>query len=95
MSQKIEGKVVSISDDGNLITDIAAKQLEHAPRDETVTVRCDEHETHGLFSLEHSQPDFTLIALLGNSGNLELCIVGDSAKIMLGIGAGEKVVVEW
>ena len=30
-----------------------------------------------------------------NDGNLQLSIVGDSAKIMLGISADEKVVVKW
>jgi S-adenosylmethionine hydrolase len=37
----------------------------------------------------------TLLALVGGSGKLELEIVGDSAKIMLGVRVGEKVVVKW
>jgi hypothetical protein len=35
------------------------------------------------------------MAILGPSGCLELTIVGDSAKIMLGVSLGEKVVVKW
>ena len=32
---------------------------------------------------------------IGESGKLELAIVGDSAKIMLGVRVGETVVVKW
>lgn len=95
MPGKIEGVVASISDSGNLVTDITAAQLRDAPRDESVTVRCDEHETIGIYGLEHKEPEMTLLALVGKSGNLELEIVGDSAKIMLGVRVGEKVVVKW
>ena len=35
------------------------------------------------------------VAILGASGFLELTIVGDSAKAMLGVGLKEKVVVKW
>ena len=94
-SGKIEGTVVSVSQSGNLVTDIAAERLQDAPRDESVTVRCDEHETNGIYDADHSQPESTLIALIGPSGCLELEIVGDSAKIMLGVRVGEKVVVSW
>ena len=34
-------------------------------------------------------------AILGEGGCLELTIVGDSAKIMLGVPLREKVVVKW
>lgn len=95
MPGKIEGAIVKISDSGNLITDISGDQLRDAPRDESVTIRCDEHETVGIFTLEHKEPPMTLLALIGQSGNLELEIVGDSAKIMLGVRVGEKVTVQW
>ena len=58
-------------------------------------VSCDEHETTGIFGLDHGQPEMTLLAVIGESGNLELAIVGESARIMLGIDVGEKVVVSW
>ena len=77
MPQRIEGTVVSFNPAGNVVTDIPAARLQDAPRDERVTVRCDEHETMGLFEAEHQQPESTLIALLGRSGCLELAIVGD------------------
>ena len=49
----------------------------------------------GIFASGHDQPSMTLIAVVGSSGNLELEIVGESAKIMLGIAVGEPVVVKW
>lgn len=95
MSGRVDGTVVSISGSGNLVTDITAEQLSDVPRDDQVTVRCDEHETLGIFEIGHVQPAFTLIALIGASGCLELEIVTDSAEIMLGVSAGEKVEVCW
>lgn len=95
MSRTIEGKVVSISEQGNLVTDIPCAALRDAPRDGTVSVRCDEHETVGLFSPGHSEPEMSFLALFGEGGFLELTIVGDSAKMMLGIRPGERVCVQW
>jgi hypothetical protein len=60
-----------------------------------VTVRCDEHVTNGLFTPDHAEPEMTFLALLRPDGNLQLVIVGDSARLMLGISVGEQVVVEW
>ena len=95
MAQRIEGKIASVTDDGNLVTDIPVERLTVAPRNESVTIRCDEHVTQGLFEPNHDQPPMTLIAMLGESGCLELVIVGDSAKIMLGIRIGDSVTVQW
>ena len=95
MAEKIEGRIASVSTQGNLVSDISADQLAQVPHDESVIVRCDEHETHGIFSSDHGEPEMTLLALVGNSGNLELEIAGDSAQIMLGISLGEKIVVTW
>jgi hypothetical protein len=61
----------------------------------SVTVTCDEHETNGIFRPGHNEPEATFLALIGASGRLTLTIVGDSARAMLGIGVGEKVVVRW
>lgn len=95
MGMRIDGTVVSITESGNLVTDIVAAQLENAPRNDGVAVRCDEHETLGIFEGKHGQPPFTLIAVIGSSGCLELEIVEDSAKIMLGVSIGQKVEVSW
>jgi hypothetical protein len=92
---KIVGAVVSYTDEGNLVTDITAEQLANVPRDQSVTIVCDEHETNGIFGPDHDQPAMTYIALVGGSGQLELAIVGDSAKMMLGAPRGTPVVVTW
>jgi S-adenosylmethionine hydrolase len=95
VSGRIEGMVVSISESGNLVSDITVEQLAQVPRGDHVTIRCDEHETLGIFDVSHEQPPFTLIAIVGESGCLELEIVTDSAKMMLGVSAGEKIEVRW
>jgi S-adenosylmethionine hydrolase len=92
---QISGTVVEISPDGDLITDITLERLRGVPRDERVTVRCDEHETQGIFEAGHSEPPSTFLALMNARGALELVIVGDSAAIMLGIRRGEAVTVIW
>lgn len=95
MARKLEGTVVSVSESGNLVTDIPCAALADTPRDATVTIRCDEHETIGLFTSDHREPASSFLALLGESGFLELTIVGDSAQMMLSIRKGEPVVVQW
>ena len=95
MAGKIVGAVVSFTEAGNLVTDITAEQLANVPRDQSVTIVCDEHETSGIFGPGHDQPTMTYIALLGDGGHLELAIVGDSAKAMLGAPRGTPVVVKW
>jgi S-adenosylmethionine hydrolase len=92
---KIEGTVVAYSDGGNLVTDIPHDRLRTVPAGGSVSVVCDEHETVGIYPPDHKEPDFTLLAMLGPSGFLELAIVGESAKSMLGVRLGEKVLVKW
>jgi S-adenosylmethionine hydrolase len=91
----VEGKVMAYGPEGNLVTDISVAQLEAAPRGTSVTIRCDEHETVGLFTPGHGEPEMSLLAVLAPSGFLELTIVGDSAKVMLAVRIGERVVVSW
>jgi len=95
VSGKIAGRVVAITESGNLVTEITAAQLSGAPTDERVAVRCEEHVTNGIFRPDHGQPDFTFLAVLADNGQLELEVVGDHAGRMLGIGVGEMVIVEW
>jgi len=93
---KIEGVVESIDSFGNLITNIAAANLEKVPHGEDqVRILCDEHETYGIFRTYADQPAMTLIALVGSSGKLELAIVGESAAMMLGVRVGTPVTVSW
>jgi len=95
VGQKIEGEVVEVDSFGNLITNITAEQLADVPRDESVRVRCDDHETIGIFNAYAEQPPMTLVAVVGSGDKLELAIVDDSAKIMLGVGVGTAVTVAW
>lgn len=95
MPGKIEGKVVAYNEAGNLVTDIPVERLRVVPRDASVSITCDEHQTVGLFGPDHKEPEMTLLALLAESGFLELAIVGDSAKIMLGVKIGQPVTVQW
>jgi len=91
---QIEGKIVAFGESGNLVSDIAHDRLREAPRDSAAT-SCDEHETIGIFPADQPEEPFTLMAILGMSGCLELTIVGESAKAMLGVRIGEKIVVKW
>lgn len=95
MAGTIEGSVVSIAENGNIVSDISHERLRGVPTGAAVTIRCDEHETHGIFGQDHEQPKATLIAVVGQSGNLELEIVGLEANLMLSIQVGEKLLVRW
>jgi S-adenosylmethionine hydrolase len=92
---KIEGKIVAYGPTGNLVTDIPHDRLKSVPAGDGVKISCDEHETIGIYAADHKEEPFTLMAILGDSGCLELTIVGESAKAMLGVAVGEKVVVKW
>ncbi|HWB09996.1 MAG TPA: SAM-dependent chlorinase/fluorinase [Pirellulales bacterium] len=95
LPRTIRGSVELIDSFGNLITDITESMLDGAPRDESVRITCDEHETLGIFRTYSDQPPATLVALVGSSGRLELAIVGENAAAMLGIRTGTPVTVSW
>ena len=95
LPRTIRGSVDSIDSFGNLITDITETMLDGAPRDESVRITCDEHETLGIFRTYSDQPPATLVALIGSGGRLELAIVGENAAAMLGIRTGTPVTVSW
>jgi S-adenosyl-L-methionine hydrolase (adenosine-forming) len=95
LPNKIEGTVRSIDSFGNLVTDVTGEMLADVPRDERVQIRCDEHETQGIFRAYSDQPEMTLVALVGSGGHLELAIVGDNAAAMLGVRVGTPVTIEW
>ena len=80
---------------GDLITSIKASELQDAPRDESVIVSFDGHKTAGIFSLNHGQPEMTLIALIGEAECLEIRLVGENANAFLSVGVGAGVSVEW
>ena len=95
MSQKVVGRVVKIDSEGNLVTDIASASLAGAPTDASLRVVVDEHETFGLFPVDHTQPAMTLVAIAGADSPLVISLVGDSASAMLGVPVGAVVEVQW
>ena len=95
MSHRVEGQVAEIGAEGNLITDIPNEKLKSAPRDASLSVRFGGHETICLYDPDHSEPESTMVAYLGNSDHLEIEIVGMNLAGMLGIPVGAKVAVVW
>ncbi len=91
----LNGKVVQIDDSGNLVTDIPVASLNGAPRDASLRVVVDEHETYGLYPADHSQPAMTLVATVDEQGPLKIVLVGDNASMMLGVRPGAPVEVHW
>jgi hypothetical protein len=80
---------------GDLVTDISADKLQGVPRDDRVAIHFDGHTTHGIFALEHDQPEMTLLAFVGRDECLEITLVGESAAAFLGIRSGSQVEVRW
>lgn len=96
MATKIHGKIVQVSDDGDLITDISEAQLAGVSRTtDTKVVVDNEHETYGLFDANHNQPSMTLVAIVEPERPLRLHLVSDSASMMLGVTKGASVEVRW
>lgn len=93
LSTSIAGKVVKIGPSGSLITDIENEQLLNVPHDETTSIKFDAHSTVGIFPADAEQPMGTLVARTGESGCLEIEIVGMNLSEMLGINVGETVSV--
>ncbi len=96
VASKIQGTVVQVNADGDLITDIAEEQLEGVGRtNDTKIIVDDEHETFGLYDANHNQPSMTLIAIVDPMQTLRLHLVSDSAASMLGVRKGANVEVRW
>lgn len=95
VANRITGEIVSIDSFGNLVTNITREMLADVPTDESVAIHCDDHETRHIFETYADQPPMTLVAVIGSNDQLELAIVNDSAKIMLGVTVGTPVEVSW
>jgi len=95
VASKIEGTVTEISATGDLVTSLTAECLRDVPTDQTTAIRCDGHETLGIFPADHNEPAATLLAYWNKGNQLTLCIVEENINLMLGIGVGTKVVVAW
>ncbi len=96
VASKIQGTVIQVNADGDLITDIAEEHLEGVGRSNDTKIIVDhEHETFGLYDSNHNQPSMTLIAILEPKRTLRLHVVSDSAATMLGVRKGASVEVRW
>ena len=95
LSNQIEGVVATCDSDGNLITDIPNDSVAGLVGDENVSVKFGDHETFGVFPTAHGEPDATLVASLGESGCVQIELVGISLSDMLGIKSGVQVVIAW
>jgi S-adenosylmethionine hydrolase len=95
LSNSIDGNVASCDSAGNLVTDIPNDSVAGLVGDEGVSVKFDAHETFGIFPAAHGEPDATMVASLGDSGFVQIEIVGISLSEMLGIREGAKVRVAW
>lgn len=98
MPGSIKGTVVEVDNRGSLVTDITHAQLAATPRDTSVRITVDEHETFGLFSPGHDQPSMTLVAIVEDEradARLRIELVDDSASAMLGVRPGAPVEVTW
>lgn len=89
------GKIVSITEAGDLVTDIETSSLSDAPRDDTLKIECDGHTTQGLYDADHGQPAMTFLAFENAAGRIQISIVGGNASGFLGITPGNEVVVRW
>jgi len=92
---RIDGEVIEVDSFGNLITNITSEMLHGMSTAEAVLVRCEEHETQGIFSTYSDQPSMTFMAHVGSTGRLELAIVDENAAAMLGVKVGTPVCVSW
>ena len=84
MGGKIQGKVTSVSANGNAVTDIPVARLTGVPTDEQVSIHCDGHVTSCIFPARHEQPEMTFLALLGESVIFDLDLVADRLPTSLG-----------
>ena len=92
---RITGQVVSVTDHGDLVTDIRIDDLDDAPRDDRLIVQFDGHTTLGLYESTHSHPPMTLVAFLNESGLIQLTITDGDLSGFLGIKTGTSVDVNW
>jgi len=96
VANKIQGKVIEVNDQGDLITDIGPDQWSRAKHSSEIKVIVDdEHETFGLFESNHEHPPMTLIAVTEADAPLKLHLVADSASMMLGVRKGATVQLVW
>ncbi len=94
-NDKIRGEVMAIDSFGNLITNILHAHLAGKPDDSRACIACGIYETFGIYQSYGGHDPGMLVALLGDSGRLELAVVGDNAAERTGVSIGTAVTVAW
>jgi S-adenosylmethionine hydrolase len=88
------GEVIHIDHFGSASTDIRVEDLGEAMKaKETITIRLNGSEIHGMVDTFGDRPVGELIALIGSTGNLGIAVVNGSAVQRLGIKVGDAVEV--
>ena len=68
----IEGQVASINDAGDLVTDISCQRIQGIGDARQAKIKVGDHETVGIFPIDHGEPDGTLITIEGSPDSWRL-----------------------
>ena len=89
-----QGEVIHIDHFGNVSTNIRAEHLGDAiDNNETILVRLNGIEIHGLVHTFGERPAGELVALIGSTGNLGIAVVNGNTQQKLGTKVGEEIEV--
>ena len=88
------GEVTHIDHFGNISTNIRVEHLGDAmERKETILVRLNGIEIHGLVNTFGERPVGEVIALIGSTGNLAIAVVNGNAAEKLGVKRGDEIFI--
>ena len=91
----IDGKVVSINEAGDLVTDIPNERVGDIENSGQVKIEIGAHDTIGVHPADHNERAGTLSTIMGSSGFLEVGITGCNINEMLGLKAEQSVKIRW
>ena len=89
------GQIESVTECGDLVTDIRVSDLTVAFGDDQVRVECDGHTTQGIYESTEGQAPMTLIAFQNDAGFIQISITEGDASGFLGIPVGTNVKISW
>jgi len=95
---EVVGKIVSIDDFGNLITNIDLKNLSEfyrAGQEKKTKVQVGPHVIKGILETYGSVQSKTPVALIGSRGYLEIAVNKGNAAFILKAAKGDSVLVRW
>lgn len=91
--EEIRARVIHADHFGNLVTDLRSERLSFWSRGAPVLVEIGANRVRGLATTYSDHPAGTLMALIGSSGRLEVCVAGGSALEALRSGPRPPVLV--